>query len=326
MSGFRRQPGRDAGGLITRSIRSLGTSVDLVTTAGAGPIEEALVVLKRELDAIDLACSRFRPDSELWRLTRAEGRPVAVSPLLFEAVTVACDVAERTGGAVDPTVGRAVEALGYDRDFAAVAPTGDPLDSIPRRAAGWWRIECNPRNRTIRVPAGVLVDLGATAKALVADRAARHIAEAIGGGTLVNIGGDVAVAGAAPDGGWPIGIAVDSSSPRHAVGHVVAIASGGLASSSTAVRSWRRGARQLHHIVDPRTGDVAAHHWIVASATGPTCVDANAASTAAVVWGPTAPSRLEALGQAARLVGYDGTITYVCGWPPDDAIAAGDGR
>jgi len=306
--------------LTTRSFRALGTTADLVVTDPEAA-DAARRRLRAELDAVDLACSRFRPDAEVWALTRAEGRPVRVSALLYEAVRVACDVAERTGGAVDPTVGRAVEALGYDRDFAAVAPTGDPLDVVPRRAPGWWRIELDADAGTIRVPAGTLVDLGASAKAWAADRAAALIAAEVGCGVLVSLGGDVALSGPAPEGGWPVGIAPDSSTPATAVRVVVAIGSGGLASSSTAVRSWRRGARRLHHIVDPRTGDVAAPYWALVSATGASCVDANAVTTAAVVWGPRAPARIEALRQAARLVRADGAVTRVGGWPADPRLA-----
>jgi FAD:protein FMN transferase len=305
-----------------RSFRALGTRVDLVVTDSAA-VDHATAVLLDELDAVDRACSRFRPDSELWVLTRAEGRPVAVSDLLYEAVRIACDVAQRTGGAVDPTVGRAVEALGYDRDFAAVAPTGDPLDLAPRRAPGWWRIELDPDVRTVCVPAGTVVDLGASAKAWAADRAAASIAAATGIGVLVSLGGDVAVAGTGPAGGWPIGIALDSAAPISAVRQVVAIDTGGLASSSTAVRAWRRGGRSLHHIVDPRTGDVAEPCWTLVSATGASCVDANAATTAAIVWGRRAPDRIAAMGHAARLVDGEGTITRIGGWPADAPFGAG---
>jgi thiamine biosynthesis lipoprotein len=97
----------------------------------------------------------------------------------------------------------------------------------------------------------------------------------------------------------------------------VAIDRGGLASSSTAVRAWRRGERRLHHIVDPRSGDVAPAYWTLVSATGASCVDANAASTAAVVWGRDAPARVAALGQSARLVAADGSVTRVGGWPAE---------
>src|SRR6202035_2030303 len=116
--------------------------------------------------------------------------------------------------------------------------------------------------------AGTLLDLGATAKALAVDRAARAIAAETGAGVLVGLGGDVAVAGDAPPGGWPVGIATDSSTPPAAVTRVVALRHGGLASSSTAVRTWRRGARTLHHIVDPRTGEPAGTHWRLVSVAG----------------------------------------------------------
>ena len=170
------------------------------------------------------------------------GRPVRVSELLYEAVSVACVVAERTGGAVDPTVGHAVAALGYDRDLAEVAKIGEPLLNRPVPAPGWWLIEFDERTRSIAVPLGVSLDLGASAKALVADRAACRIASITKSGTLVCVGGDVAVSGPPRDNGWPVGIAVDSSEPFEA-GPVVSVTAGGLASSSTAVRTWHRGTR-----------------------------------------------------------------------------------
>lgn len=311
--------------LARRSMRALGTTA-LVVVTDPNALDRAATVLGRELDAIDRACSRFRADSELWRLHGAGGHAVEVGPVLFEALSVAVAVAEATDGAVDPTVGRAVEALGYDRDFAAVAPFGRPLDRGPVPAPGWWRVELDPERRRVRIPAGTHVDLGASAKALVSDRAARRIATELGVGVLVGVGGDVAVDGAVPDGGWPIGIAVDSSAPREAVHHVVAITSGGLASSSTVVRSWQRGTRRLHHIVDPRTGDVAPATWTLVSAVGASCVDANAAATAAVVWGTTAPARLAAMGRPARLVAPDGTVTTVAGWPEDRALGGSEAQ
>ena len=167
----------------------------------------------------------------------------------------------------------------------------------------------------MRVPSGVRLDLGATAEALAADRAAARIAMVTGSGVLVGLGGDVAVAGRPPVGGWPIGIAVNSSGPLDG-GPIVALFEGGLASSSTVVRAWHRGKRQLHHIVDPATGDCASRHWRLVSVASASCVDANAASTAAIVWGDNAPPRLAAMGVPARLVRYDGVVVTVAGWPP----------
>lgn len=181
--------------------------------------------------------------------------------------------------------------------------------------AGYSHVQLNPRDRTVRIPRGVRLDLGSTAKALAADRAAARIAANVGGGVLVSLGGDVAVAGPAPAGGWAVGIARESSTPAEQVDQVVAITHGGLASSATAVRAWTAGGREVHHIVDPRTGDCAEPYWVLVSATGGSCVEANQVSTAAIVWGATALEKLPGFDQAVRLVRHDGKVFSVNGWP-----------
>jgi len=306
----------DAPRPCVRHSRAFGTTVTLAL-ARPERIDSAQKLLAGELDAIDRACSRFRADSEIWRLYTSGGTWVPVSPLLFELVATALGVAERTGGAVDPTVGDVLEAIGYDRDFAQVESLATELSFDPRPAPGWWRVELDASACSVRVPPGVRLDLGASAKALAADLAVRHVASVAGCGALVGIGGDVSVSGDPPAGGWPVGISVDSSTPVEAVGQVVSVFSGGLASSSTAVRSWRRGHRRLHHIVDPFTGDVASSHWRLVSVAAGSCVDANASSTAAIVWGERAVPRLEALEVPARLVRHDDAVFTTCGWPSD---------
>jgi len=302
-----------------RTMRALGTDATVAVTRPA-VLDAAARMLRDELVAIDRACSRFRPDAELWKLDGTHGSPVVVSALLFDALTVACDVARRTEGAVDPTVGAALATIGYDRDFAAIghgAPGDDAAHRAPVPAPGWWRIELDPRRRTVRVPPGVRLDLGSSAKALVVDRAASRIAGATGAGVLVSVGGDVRVAGPSPEHGWAVGIAADSSANPSDVDQVVAIHAGGLASSSTTVRAWRRGGRRMHHIVDPATGTSAEAIWTLASATASSCVDANAASTAAIVWGDEAPTKLRHLGHPARLVSRTGRVVTVNRWPAD---------
>jgi thiamine biosynthesis lipoprotein len=301
---------------VLRTMRAIGTTAIVAVTDPASA-DKAASILREELVAIDVACSRFRDDSEVRALQRANGARVKVSALLFDAISVACDVARRTDGAVDPTVGVAIEYLGYDKDFAEVDADGAGLEMAPAPAPGWWQIELDRRARTVRVPPGTHIDLGASAKALVADRAARRIAESVRTGALVSIGGDVATAGGAPGGGWTVGIASDSSMPVGAVDQVVSIETGGLASSSTTVRAWRRGGRRLHHIVDPATGDSAPPYWTLVSASGASCVDANAVSTAALVWGGRAVPKLVRLAQPVRLVRHDGQVLTLNGWPSD---------
>ncbi|MDE3206211.1 MAG: FAD:protein FMN transferase [Acidobacteriota bacterium] len=296
---------------------ALGSTAALVLT-DPGAEAEALEVLLDELDHLDRACSRFRDDSELYRLNASSGRrPVRVSPLLLEAVQQALRAARLTDGMVDPTVGRALEVAGYDRDFAALAPDGPPVEFAVRPVPGWRCVVVDTAQSTLALPVGVHLDLGATAKALGADRAARRIAERTGVGVLVGLGGDIAVAGPAPDAGWPVRITEDHSAPLDGPGPVVAIHDGGLATSSTSVRRWRRGGRSVHHLIDPATSQPVEERWRLVSVAAGSCLDANIASCAAIVMGDGAPGWLERLGLPARLVPPDGTPVTVSGWPSE---------
>ena len=169
------------------------------------------------------------------------------------------------------------------------------------------------------VPDGVLVDLGATAKALAADRAAAKIAAATGCGVLVNLGGDISVAGPPRRrAGWSASPTMRTSTPRRRVSlprQLVTIRDGGLATSSVLGRAWRRGGVWLHHIIDPRTGEPARSCWRTATVAAATCVDANVASTAAILRGEQAVGWLRRLRLPARLVRHDGSVVRVAGWP-----------
>jgi thiamine biosynthesis lipoprotein len=150
---------------------ALGTFAT-VLVADPDALASAQDLLAAELDAVDAACSRFRADSELWRVNHARGRPVPVSPLFAEALAVALDAAEITDGDVDPTCGQSLVRLGYDRDFAQARRHTGPLRQPPMPAGGWRRVRLDPERPVVRVPAETWLDLGATAKALAADRAA----------------------------------------------------------------------------------------------------------------------------------------------------------
>lgn len=299
---------------------ALGSRVRLVVTDPAR-LPRCRALLERQLAEVDAACSRFRPDSELMALDAAGGRETRISPVLAEALAVALRAAEVTGGDVDPTVGSALSALGYDRDFQLVERDGRPAVLTVRPVPGWRRVRLDAAAGTVRVPAGVRLDLGATAKAWAADRAAHALAAEAGCGVLVSLGGDTAVAGPAPAGGWRIRVqdatgAVEEL-PRGPYAQV-AVTGGGLATSGTAARRWRRGTRELHHIVQPTTGLPAPEVWRTVSVAAGSCVDANIASTAAVVRGLRAPGWLRSLGLPARLVDTEGRVHTVAGWPSED--------
>ena len=294
--------------------RSLGTQLRIVTTV-ADAVERARAAADAVLSEIDLACSRFREDSELQALNRAAGSEVSVSPLLNLALERAMWAARWTGGAVDPTIGAAIRIAGYDRDFAEIAEPAGPLQLVAHRVPGWRLVQHSAALHRVRTAPGVELDLGATAKAMASDLAASAALEAAGGGVLVSLGGDIAVAGAAPDGGWPIQVSDDSGAPITPGEETIAIRGGAVATSSTTVRRWVRGNVELHHIIDPRTGLPVNSPWRTATAVGRTCVEANAASTAAIVLGDAAPKWLADNGITARLIRHDGTAVRLGGWP-----------
>jgi FAD:protein FMN transferase len=304
----------------SRTFRALGTFATLLVT-DPDTLAPAHDLLAAELAAMDAACSRFRSDSELWRVNHARGRPVPVSPLLADALTVALAAAALTDGDVDPTCGPCLVRLGYDRDFALARQRSGRLSRPPVPAGGWRRVELNLDRQEVTVPADVMLDLGATAKALAADRAAAAIQAAVGGGVLVNLGGDIRVAGDPPGDGWRVGIADDvgfdvspaSIQPQQAV----LIRDGGLATSSPLGRAWQRDGVDLHHIIVPATGRPADSCWRTVSVAAASCLDANIASTAAILRGGRAPGWLAGLRLPARLVRHDGSTVTVGGWPAD---------
>jgi thiamine biosynthesis lipoprotein ApbE len=315
------------GQLAGASWEALGSSVVLRVEEPAG-LERARAAVECELAAIDGACSRFRADSELSRVNAGAGRPVRTTRLLIEALEVALRAAEQTDGDVDPTLGRALELAGYDRDWRLLpTPAGHECTPMPvgRREpaviatvrTGWRTVAIDQASSSVRIPAGVRLDLGATAKAWAADRAAQAAVEAGGCGVLVGLGGDIATRGTAPPGGWRIHVTDDHRSDCSAAGQTISIRSGGLATSSTAVRRWRHGGATMHHIIDPATGAPVRSSWRTASVAAADCTDANIAATAALVRALDAPAWLDGLGLPARLVDWEGNITTVGSWPVD---------
>ena len=338
------------------TFRVFGTTATLlITEASALPAARRLA--DAEFAAVDLACSRFRPDSELSALNAAGGATVRISELFAELLGEALRAARLTDGAVDPTCGRALAELGYDRDFGllepapAVAPgtagpgrtspgpagsassgpassgpaSSGPASQVPpaRAVPGWRSVQLDTGPPRATLAGGAQLDLGATAKARAADRCAAAIAGQLGCGVLVSLGGDIAVAGPVPAGGWRIRVTDDHAAGPDAAGQTVSITSGGLATSSTTVRAWARDGRRMHHIVDPATGEPARSCWRTVSVAAGSCTDANAASTAAIVRGAAAIRWLEDLSLPARLVREDGSVAVIAGWPDEPVPPSG---
>lgn len=314
------------------SWEALGTSAVLVVN-DERTLARARAIVEGQLVHVDWACSRFRADSELSRLNANAGRWTTVDSTLIEAIDLALRAARLTDGDVDPTVGLALELAGYDRDWrlldppsieAQTASAHDPERSelgAPRVNAtlrpGWQAIKVDRTRPAVRLPRGVKLDLGATAKAWAADRASRAVHDATGQGTLVSLGGDISTCGPAPAGGWSVHVTDDHRASVSAPGQRIAIDGGGLATSSVAVRRWAHEGLAMHHIIDPSSGAPANGPWRTVSVAAIDCADANIASTAALVRGASAPGWLDSLSLPARLVRHDGSVMTVGAWPAE---------
>ncbi len=304
----------------------------------------AVAMVKNRMAQVERVASRFVTESDLNWANANGGRPVAVSGLLIELVEAALDGARRSDGALDPTVGKHLAAIGYDRDILLVTdqlatdqlatdqlvtdqPALDP--PVAERPAGavvpagpggrtWRHVNIDRDLGLLTVPSGTALDLGATAKAQTADWAARAVHRRFGTSVMVEIGGDLAVAGAPADGDWQVAVAERAGAPGQQIG----VRRGGVATSTTTVRTWRRGDLRMHHIVDPRTGRPTDGPWRTVSVAAESALDANVCSTAAIVLGDRALGWLDTQGVAARLVDRDGRVTTLGGWPADRTDAA----
>ena len=308
-------------GVVIAERAALGTTAR-VASWPPEDLDLALAAVDSELERLDRQASRFRDDSELSRLYREPGRVHQLSRGLAEAISVALAAARWTGGLVDPTVGGALVALGYDRDFVAVGAASAPT-AAPEPVPGWRSVTL--AGTVLELAAEVRLDLGATAKGLGSDRAAAAAYRTCGrGGLLVSLGGDIAVAGQPPIGGWPVAVADSSDPDRGAPDQVVRLTAGALATSSVTGRRWQRDGRPVHHIVDPRTGWPAAGPWRTVSVAAASCAEANAAATAAIVAGPDAEAWLAGTGLPSRLAAHDGTVRLLGGWPDTSGGALPD--
>jgi thiamine biosynthesis lipoprotein len=300
----------------TATWRALGTYVHL-STADTGALEPARQIATALLDDVDRTCSRFRLDSDLVRANSGAGSWVSVDPMLVKAVGAAVEAAAQTDGMVDPTLGHALVAVGYDRDISLVlAESTDPAGiPVPARAGAWRDIQRDPAGALL-VPRGSALDLGATCKAWAADLIVAAIAEQFDTTMVLSLGGDIAVAG--PN-GWPVAITETIDDPAGA--EIVHLPYGGLATSSTAARRWIRDGVTRHHVIDPATGEPTSGRWRTVTATGPTCLAANTATTAAIVLGDKAISWLSERDIPARLVNTSGRIVRTERWPEPEATS-----
>jgi len=232
--------------------------------------------------------SRFVRGSELNRVNERAGRPMLLSADFAAMVEVALTAARQTQGRVDPTLGRALEAAGYDRDFAAL--TDDPRRVGPAAPSALSRVRL--RGRVLGLPAGVKLDLNGVVKAQTVDDALALL----DGDGYVSAGGDLAARGR-------LSVALPG-------GETVELVLGGLATSGSDRRRWRRGGALQHHLIDPSSGKPARSPWQQVTVCGRTCLGADVAAKAAFLLGREGPDWLDDNRLPGRFRTADGeTIT-----------------
>ncbi len=297
--------------LASRSFYAMGTTVWVM--ARARQVEWARVRAQHLFEAWESRLSRFRPQSELSRLNRAGGHPVRVSPELFEAVFQALRAAHATQGLFDPTLGRQLVQLGYDRSWETVPlEQAGPTPRATPPSHHWQAVAMSAETGIIQLPPGVWLDLGGIGKGMAVDAAVADLKDAGVDPVMVNAGGDLAVAGHPPGGSaWPIAIGDESLAG-------VNLEAGALATSGLARRQWVRGGIRYHHLLDPATGMPVHNALFRVTVAAPTAVQADVAAKAVLISGPEAGKHfLRQAGLAGEMEWKDGTVEVVGSWPED---------
>jgi thiamine biosynthesis lipoprotein len=258
--------------------------VDIVV---AGADDESLTAIESHFARVDALFSRFRHDSELNAVNAAGSWLVPVSPLFAEAVETAIAAAAATDGLVDPTLGQAIEAAGYDRDFALIGADERPPGPA---APGSWRTVCIAGRLLFRPP-GTKLDLNGIVKSLAVDEALTRLP----GNGFVAAGGDIATRG-------PVAVGLPGEDG-------VQLLAGGLATSGRTNRRWSRGGRPQHHLLDPRSGRPSSSRWLEVTVAAESCLAADVAAKAAFLLSFEGPDGLDERGLPGRFVGEDRIVS-----------------
>ncbi len=227
--------------------------------------------------------SRFRPESELSRLNRSNGKPFDASKSLMTLLELAQTMREVTRGAVTPLVLNALIYSGYDVDFDALKAQSRGLDlghlPVPPDAC---MFEIDASANRVLLPEGVHVDLGGFVKGWAAHQAMQRLDEFAP--CLVNAGGDIAISGQMADGmPWLIGVENPLAPEEHVA--LIEVGGRGIATSGKDYRRWLVGGEVMHHLIDPWTGMPAVGDVFSATIIAGDVMSAEAAAKAAVILG-----------------------------------------
>jgi thiamine biosynthesis lipoprotein len=292
--------------VVESSFPAMGSDVHVVVVDGPASL---LDTARRRIEQLEARWSRFRPDSEISRLNERAGEAIAVSDDTIALVTRAIDAWRFTGGAFDATVLGSMLRAGYDRSFEEIR-TGAVARISPLVVAV---TDIEVVGNTVTVPVGVGIDPGGIGKGLAADLVADELSAAGAAGVCVNMGGDVRVMGAGPDGaGWTI--AVEHPWSAEPLVHV-GIANGAIATSTTLKRRWMLDGVQRHHLIDPSTGEPSTADLDLVAVIAGNAWAAEVLAKAVLIRGSAHPFDLiDGSGAQALVVRSDGAVVVSSGF------------
>jgi len=234
--------------------RVMGSDLHVVTVGGPPGLPGWA---RTRLSELEDRWSRFRPASELSRVSAGVGQPVGVSLETFRLIAAMRTAWVRTGGRCDASVLPAIDAAGYDRDLASLPRDRAATSLRPRPTVlpGLGDVDLDEAALSVRLPVEVQLDPGAIGKGFAGDLVAGELLEAGADGALVNVGGDLVVVGEPVDGdAWTVELQLASGPPV-----LVTLADGAVATSSSRRRRWQVDGRDRHHLIDPSTCEPVPH-------------------------------------------------------------------
>ena len=280
---------------VASSFRAMNTDIELLIYTDE--VEKAVQSF-RQVETIFAAAedilSRFRPQSELCKLNR-QGYLETASPLLYQSVQAAQQMAELTNGIFNPAILDALEAAGYDRSFEKIARPARPEPQLFNGSGttvlfqnGWRKLELDPVQGSIRLPFGTHLDLGGIAKGATVDRATSYLKRLGFHNFMLSGGGDMWLAGNPPQDnrGWTVGIENPLVLPAQEVLSTLVVTNQAAATSSTMGRRWWINGQPRHHLIDPRTGAPVVNQMAAVTAIADTVQLADVMAKTALILGP----------------------------------------
>lgn len=284
--------------------RAMGCQMLVLIDSDTAEATEMLAKVPAWFEAWERSLSRFRDDSELNALNRADGDPMNVSEMLWQVLDAAIAAARESAGLVTPAVLDAVRAAGYTTSFDLLGSSANAEGAlVGKPTIDWHAIERDEKNRTVRLPQGMHLDFGGVAKGWAADQAAHRLS--VIGPVMIDAGGDIAISALRSNGEpWSIGPA-NPFEPESDL-EILMVERGGVATSGRDYRRWQRNGKWQHHIIDPRTGAPAETDVLTATVVAPTTRDAEVAAKVALILGSRAGlGWLEARASLAGLLVLD---------------------